>query len=105
MPRYHFHAEDGVCYPDPDGLELPDIEAAKKSAVQYLTERLKGNSDELWDTGSWRVIVTDEHNLTLFIIDVCTTLSAAFPPRAAPPGVSRKLTDVKSHAKTARAPA
>ena len=29
MPRYHFSVYDGVCLPDHDGTELPDLQAAR----------------------------------------------------------------------------
>ena len=34
MPRYHFHVHNGVSAQDKEGLELPDLEAAKASACQ-----------------------------------------------------------------------
>lgn len=84
VPRYYFHTEDGERLCDPDGTQLSGIEAAKKEAVRCLSERLDNDPRELWETGAWRVIVQDEKGLTLFIIDVSTTLSAAFPLSAAP---------------------
>ena len=84
MPRYFFHTEDGERLCDPEGTELPDIEAAKVEAVRYLAQRLDNDPDELWRTGNWRIIVQDESALTLFIVDVTAILSAAFPLGAAP---------------------
>ena len=35
MPRYHFNVHDGVSLPDRDGVELPNLPAARKEAVRY----------------------------------------------------------------------
>jgi hypothetical protein len=35
MPRYHFHVRNGQDVTrDPDGVDLPDIDAARKEAVK-----------------------------------------------------------------------
>ena len=35
MPRYFFHVRDGASVqPDRDGVELPDLDAARKTAVE-----------------------------------------------------------------------
>jgi len=38
MPRYFFHLYDGTETRDPDGLELPDIEAARVVATHELRQ-------------------------------------------------------------------
>ena len=84
MPRYFFHTEDGQRLCDQAGTPLPDIEAAKVEAVRHLSRRLETDPGELWETGSWRIIVQDDSGLTLFIIDVSAILAAAFPLGAMP---------------------
>jgi len=75
MPLYHFHAENGRCFLDPDGLELPDVEAAKREAVQFMVDSLRDDTRLLWDTRSYRVIVTDEADMTLFTLDLSACLA------------------------------
>ncbi|HSV03413.1 MAG TPA: hypothetical protein VLI41_09425 [Phenylobacterium sp.] len=61
MPKYYFHTEDGRRYPDEDGTDLPDLEAARLKATRILAELLKEQPRELLETGRLRVEVTDEH--------------------------------------------
>ena len=80
MARYFFNAEDGECVPDKQGLELATFEDAQVAAVRYLCESLDDRADKLWNTGIYRITVTDKRGLALFMIDVSTTLSAASAP-------------------------
>ncbi len=46
MPRFHFHVRDSDnLFEDPDGAELPDLEAARADTVtaarEILAERIK----------------------------------------------------------------
>ena len=34
VPRFYFHLYDDVDAPDPEGVELPDLEAARKYALR-----------------------------------------------------------------------
>ena len=81
MPRFFFHTEDGERLNDAEGSELPDIQAAKDTAVQILAETLRGNSRLFWETESFRVTVTDEDRLTLFSLQVSATMAAAMAGR------------------------
>ena len=77
MPRYHFHTEDGECLRDEDGVELADLEAAKREAVKLLGESLSDDACQFWVHEAFRVIVTDADGLTLLTLDVGVTLSPA----------------------------
>ena len=70
MPRYFFHTEDGRRFPDREGTELPDLEAAKASALVVLSEVLRDNPDEFWAHERFEVTVTDEANQKLFSINM-----------------------------------
>jgi hypothetical protein len=76
MPRYYFHTEDGECFADADGLELPDLDAAKAAALKYLREML-WSPREFWRDGRFRVIVTDGEGLTLFTLDLSAEMADA----------------------------
>ena len=73
MPRYHFTLGDGAVYLDPDGIELPDLGAARIEAVRYASEWLHDHPDEIWRDGSLQVTVSDERSLSLFMVTVITT--------------------------------
>lgn len=77
MARYFFHTEDGECFPDQTGTELPDIEAVRQCAVRTLGEVLREMQHEFWETENLKMIVKDEAGLTLFTLDLSAITSAA----------------------------
>lgn len=68
MPRYHFHCANGSRESDHDGTELADDETAQQMAVVFAGEVLKSDPKEIWNSGSWRVEVTDPDNVLLFTV-------------------------------------
>jgi hypothetical protein len=79
MARYFFHNEDGKCFPDESGVELPDMAAVRHTAMRVLTEMVSAHENEFYENGSWRLTVTDESGLTLFLVDVGLINAAAAP--------------------------
>ena len=71
MPRYFFHLEDRVFLHDDEGTELADQPAARLQAAAMVGEILKDNPKAFWDTGLWRLLVTDEDHEILFRIEFC----------------------------------
>jgi len=57
MPRFFFHTEDGRCFPDHSGLELPDLAAAKREALATLGEMLR-HDEAFWRTEHFRLLVS-----------------------------------------------
>ena len=84
MPRYFFHTnhprERGV--QDDDGMEFPDIHAAKCEAVAYAGRLLCDVAEEFWDDADFELTVTNENGLILFTMRVVGTEAPAI--RAAP---------------------
>jgi hypothetical protein len=70
MARYFFHTEDGVCYPDEQGTELPDLDAARAMAIRTLGEILRDVPKIFEADMSLRLVVTDERQLALFSLEV-----------------------------------
>jgi hypothetical protein len=68
MPRYHFNVEDGASYRDKEGLTLPDLAMARKVAVEMISDFLDGHPDAFWDGREWKLEVTDEQGLILFVL-------------------------------------
>jgi hypothetical protein len=68
VPRYFFHVHDMQTRPDMEGLELPDLTAAKVEAVRSSAEMLKDHALTFWNVGEWSFEVTDDTGLTLFIL-------------------------------------
>lgn len=70
MPRFHFHLTDGVADTDVEGFELPDLTAARLSAVQFLGQWLIDNSADFWSDGERLLTVADDQGLDLFTLRV-----------------------------------
>jgi Domain of unknown function (DUF6894) len=63
MPRYYFNLEDGKRLLDDEGLDLPDLDAARKEALRASNELLRaGPKGDFWNGSYWRMWVTDEPN-------------------------------------------
>jgi hypothetical protein len=66
VPRYFFHLHNDVDAPDPEGLELTDLEAAKQFALSNArftaAETIK---DEGHFVGDHRIDIEDENGAVL----------------------------------------
>lgn len=70
MPRYFFNIHDGRDIPDEEGTELPDLDAAKKLAVEVAGETLRDCGAEFWNIQDWQLDVTDEMGLQVATVKV-----------------------------------
>jgi hypothetical protein len=77
MPMYHFNIRDGGYFPDLDGSELANIEAAKERAVEMAGQLLKDNAKDFWRSEQWELEVMDPTGLLLFQITLLGSVSAA----------------------------
>jgi hypothetical protein len=77
VPRFYFHTEDGRPLRDREGVELPDLAAARREAARALGEMLKERADEFWSDGLLRMAVSDADGLTLFLVEVTATTAPA----------------------------
>lgn len=66
MPRYHFNVDDGLSLRDDDGIELPDLAAARKEAVKLAGASIREYSGKLWDGDEWKLDVTNNTGMVLF---------------------------------------
>jgi len=77
MPRYYFHVADDRTTTDAEGLELPDLEAARKEAIRAASDALRdGPGPYLWSGKPWRMWVTDRRlpaGKTLFTLHFSLT--------------------------------
>lgn len=55
MPRYHSQIRDGRDFPDEHGTILPDLKAARRSAVVAMGEAIEDYSHEFWDHPGWEM--------------------------------------------------
>lgn len=66
MPVYHFHLHDGAYFPDEEGVDLADLDAARQEAVRHAGQQLKENPRSLWDGNEWILEVADSRGHVLF---------------------------------------
>jgi len=77
MRRYYFHTEDGRCFPDEVGVELPDLQAVREVALRAFGEMARELDGQFWEAGSWRMIIKDDRDLTLFTLELWANDAAA----------------------------
>lgn len=58
--RYFFHVRDGQDFPDEEGTELSDDEAAKSEAIAASAEMMGDIGRRFWEGGAWEMQVVDE---------------------------------------------
>ena len=77
MQRFFFHVHDGEYIHDGSGTALPDLDAARRHALIFASDLLKGQPDRFWQGEEWRMEVTDEWGLSLFELKFMATESPA----------------------------
>lgn len=65
MPRYYFSLANHRPFTDVDGLELPDVEAARAEAIGFASDLMRLEPGRR-DWSDWVVRVTDESQKTVF---------------------------------------
>lgn len=68
MPTYFFHTADGGRARDPEGIDLPDKNAARKEGIRFAGSLLNHEADVLWGGRDFRVEVTDANDDLLFTV-------------------------------------
>jgi hypothetical protein len=69
MPIYHFHVDNGEFNPDRDGIDLPDLDAARMEAVRAAGEIINESNRSFWEHMTpWMMNVTDDENRLLFTL-------------------------------------
>ena len=82
MPRYYFTAEDGTCYPDEEGCDLPDAKAAASMAIKVLAEHLLHAPEHFAEHDCLLLHVTNDAGLRLLTLTVTGTYSPALGHRS-----------------------
>ncbi len=77
MPRYHFNVHDGLYDPDPDGVLLFDMDAARIQAAIMAAEILREKCSEIWRNQELKLEITDDVGLHLFSLIILTINSPA----------------------------
>ncbi|CDX36260.1 conserved hypothetical protein [Mesorhizobium sp. SOD10] len=70
MTRYHFHVDNGTFTPDRDGIDLPDLNAARMEAVRAAGQMIDDSKQSFWEHAKpWVMHVTDGDNHLLFTLE------------------------------------
>lgn len=89
MPHYFFHVEDGQSFPDAEGCQLPDLDAARIEAVRLLGGMLRDEAETFWQGHDWRMSVTDADGMRLFTIDFMAKMVPVLRDMPAPQPAAR----------------
>jgi hypothetical protein len=77
MPRYYFHVEDDETALDQEGVDLRDIEAARREALCATGDMLRnGTGSSVWIGKTWRMWTTDHpggRGRTFFTLQLSAT--------------------------------
>lgn len=74
MKRYFFNIEDGQCIRDLRGEILPDLNAARRAAIDILSEILVGHVSDLIPEGRLEVKVLDADRRPVFSVVASTAV-------------------------------
>jgi hypothetical protein len=73
MPRYFFHINENRYHIDTEGVDLSDLEAAKKEAMAIAGKSMIDNAaSDVWSQGTWSLTVADEAAQEVFVVRLST---------------------------------
>ena len=84
MPRYFFDVDDAGSFKDRDGIELPDLAAAREEAVKHFGEVLLDHAGDFTGCKEWQLTVSDHRGLTLLMFSFFMGESAAVKAMSSP---------------------
>jgi hypothetical protein len=69
MPTYYFHIDNGAFVPDNEGVDLPNLDAARREAVRAAGEMINDSQQSFWEHMTpWIMNVTDDQHRLLFTL-------------------------------------
>ncbi len=70
MARYFIHIFDGKAVRDEVGEELPDIAAARFTALRVMSEVAGSREDRFWRDGRLRIVVENEARAEVVVLEM-----------------------------------
>lgn len=80
MPRYHIELRTAGQVWETVPLETSGTADLRIELAQFVGELLKDHAGKIWADEDWRIDVTDETGLILYIMHIAATDSAATIP-------------------------
>lgn len=69
MPRFHFNVHDGFVRPDMKGVELADLQAARRKAVELAGGILEAEADRIAFGEVWYMEVANDAQQIIFRLE------------------------------------
>jgi len=80
MPNYNIELRTADRVWETLAVERDDHEGLRVEMARFVGEMLKDHAQKIWLDQDWRVDVTDETGLILYVINIFATDSAATMP-------------------------
>lgn len=80
MAKYNIELRSAGQVWDTVPVEMEDLEQLRIEMAQFVGELLKDHAGKLWEDQDWRVDVTDEAGLILYVMHISATDTAATIP-------------------------
>ncbi|TGX52659.1 hypothetical protein E5A73_13500 [Sphingomonas gei] len=80
MPHYNIELRTQNRVWETLQVERDDQKALRIEVARFVGELLRDHADKIWEDKDWRVDVTDESGLILFIMNLMVTDSPAAVP-------------------------
>jgi hypothetical protein len=77
VPRYHIEVRTESHVATTLDVDRDDVESLRVEIARFVGELLTDHAGQIWVDEEWRIDVTDEADLILFVIHVSTSSSAA----------------------------
>lgn len=77
MPNYHIELRTADQVWETLDVERDDIEALRIEMARFVGELLRDHAHKVWADKNWRVDVTDDSGLILYVMNIATTDQAA----------------------------
>ncbi len=79
MPYFFFNIRDGRDIKGIESVELPDLREARSEGIRFSGAILEEEADYMDVCADWRLEVTDEVGLILFVMTFSIMQSSAVP--------------------------
>jgi hypothetical protein len=80
MPHYHIELRAANRVWETLDVERDDLEGLRLEMARFVGQLLKDHAHQIWSDQEWRVDVTDETGLILYVLHILASDSAATAP-------------------------
>lgn len=80
MPRYHIGLRSETHLNETLTVERESLTDLRIEMARFVGELLRQHADAIWEDKDWRVDVTDENGLILFVMEIHAADTAATMP-------------------------